>query len=98
MPPSFLQDLAVILGVAATIAILCQRIRLPLVVGYMLAGMIIGPHVPVPIIAERATVDTLSQMGVILLMFSLGLSFSLRQFLRLILMTGILSLIAVSLM
>ncbi len=98
MPPSFLQDLAVVLGAAALIALVCQRLRLPLVVGYLLAGMIIGPNVPIPLVADQGTVNTLSQLGVILLMFSLGLNFSLRQLLRLMPTMGIVSLMSVSLL
>ena len=60
-----------------------QRLRLPVVLGYVLAGLVIGPHVPIPLVADRAIVQTLSELGVILLMFSLGLEFSLRRLLRL---------------
>jgi len=60
----------------------CQRFRLPVVVGYLLAGLIIGPHVPVPLVADPGNVHTLSELGVILLMFSLGLEFSLKKLLR----------------
>ena len=75
----FLKDLAVVLGVAAVTTVLFQRLRLPVVLGYLLAGLVIGPHVPIPLVAEAATVRTLSELGVILLMFSLGLEFSLRK-------------------
>ncbi|MFN7959391.1 MAG: cation:proton antiporter [Holophagaceae bacterium] len=80
--PSILVDLALVLGVAAVTTVACQRLRLPVVVGYLLAGLIIGPHVPVPLVADQANVHTLSELGVILLMFSLGLEFSLRKLLR----------------
>jgi CPA2 family monovalent cation:H+ antiporter-2 len=79
----FLKDLAVVLGVAAVTTVLFQRLRLPVVLGYLLAGLVIGPHVPIPLVADAATVRTLSELGVILLMFSLGLEFSLRKLIRL---------------
>jgi CPA2 family monovalent cation:H+ antiporter-2 len=52
------------------------------VFGYLFAGMIVGPHVPIPIVADVAIVQTLSETGVILLLFSLGLEFSLRKLIR----------------
>ena len=75
----FLRTLALILGVAALTTILFQRLRQPVVFGYILAGLIVGPHVPVPLIANQEIVRELSELGVILLMFSLGLEFSLRK-------------------
>ncbi|MGH7518869.1 MAG: cation:proton antiporter [Gemmatimonadales bacterium] len=79
----FLKDLAVVLGVAAVTTVLFQRLRLPVVLGYLLAGLVVGPHVPIPLVAEAARVRTLAELGVILLMFSLGLEFSLRKLVRL---------------
>jgi CPA2 family monovalent cation:H+ antiporter-2 len=77
-----LAALVVVLGVAAVTTVLFQRLRQPVVLGYVLAGLIVGPHVPVPLVADRAVVQTLSELGVILLMFSLGLEFSLRSLAR----------------
>ncbi len=77
--PDFLRTLAVVLGVAAVTTVVFQRLRQPVVFGYMLAGLIVGPHVPVPLVADSATVHTLSELGIILLMFGLGLEFSLRR-------------------
>src|SRR5262245_44077865 len=79
---AFLRDLALVLCTAAVTTVLFQRLRLPVVLGYVLAGMIVGPHIPVPLIADRGTVDTLAELGVVLLMFSLGLEFSLRKLLH----------------
>lgn len=81
-PPSILVDLAMVLGIAALTTVACQRLRLPVVVGYLFAGLIIGPHVPVPLVADQGSVHTLSELGVILLMFSLGLDFSVKKLLR----------------
>ena len=75
----FLRNIAVVLGVAALTTVVCERLRLPVVFGYMLAGLIIGPHVPIPLVADPEMVHTLSELGVILLMFSLGLDFNLRR-------------------
>jgi CPA2 family monovalent cation:H+ antiporter-2 len=76
---SFLQDLAVVLSVAALATVVFQKLRQPVVFGYLLAGMIIGPEIPIPLVADPQTVRALSELGVILLMFSLGLEFSIRK-------------------
>ena len=76
---TFLQNLAVVLCVAAVATVVFQRLHQPVVFGYLLAGMIIGPHLPIPIVADPQTVRALSELGVILLMFSLGLEFSIRK-------------------
>ena len=78
----FLRTLAVVLCVAAVTTVVFQRLRQPVVFGYLLAGMIVGPHIPIPLVADEAIVETLSELGVILLLFSLGLEFSLRKLLR----------------
>ncbi len=80
--PSILVDLALVLGVAAVTTVASQRLRLPVVVGYLIAGLIIGPYVPVPLVANQGNVHTLSELGVILLMFTIGLEFSLKKLLR----------------
>ncbi len=77
----FLRNLALVLGVAGAATILFQRLRQPVVFGYLIAGMILGPHVPIPVVADEGMVRILSELGVILLMFALGLEFSLRKLL-----------------
>lgn len=75
----FLLALTTVLGVAAVTTVLFQRLRQPVVLGYILAGLLVGPYVPIPLVADREIVQTLSELGVILLMFALGLEFSLRK-------------------
>jgi CPA2 family monovalent cation:H+ antiporter-2 len=77
---NFLQDLSVVMIVAAVATILCRQLRQPVVFGYILAGFIIGPHTPpFALISSEQTIDTLGQIGVIFLMFALGMEFSLRK-------------------
>ena len=77
---TFLQDLAIVMIVAGLVTVLFHRLKQPVVLGYIIAGVIIGPHTPpFPLIADEETIRTLSELGVILLMFSLGLEFSLRK-------------------
>jgi CPA2 family monovalent cation:H+ antiporter-2 len=79
---AFLHALTIVLCVAAVTTVLFQRLRQPVVLGSVIAGLIVGPHVPVPLVADPQIVHTLSELGVILLMFSLGLEFSLHRLLR----------------
>ncbi len=77
---TFLQDLAIVMIVAAVVTVLFRQFKQPVVLGYILAGVIIGPHTPpFPLISNEHTIETLSELGVIFLMFSLGLEFSLRK-------------------
>ena len=78
-PHEFLRTLVLVLGVAAAATIVFQRLRQPVVFGYLVAGMILGPYVPIPLVADEGMVRVLSELGVILLMFALGLEFSLRK-------------------
>ncbi len=74
-----LTAITVVLCVAAVTTVVFQRLRQPVVLGYLLAGLIVGPHIPIPLIADRAIIQTLSELGVILLMFTLGLEFSVQK-------------------
>jgi len=94
----FLADLAVVLCVAALSSVLFLRLRQPAVLGYLLAGLLIGPHVAQPLVSHHETVHTLSELGVILLMFSLGLEFSVRKLIELGVRAGLITAIDVSLM
>jgi monovalent cation:H+ antiporter-2, CPA2 family len=94
----FLQTLAVVLCVAAATTVLFQRLKQPVVLGYLLAGMVVGPYIPIPIHAESHTVEALAELGVILLMFSLGIEFSLTKLLRVGATAGFVAIVQCSLM
>ncbi|WNG55235.1 potassium transporter [Archangium gephyra] len=94
----FLKALAMVLCVAAVTSVIFQRLRQPVVLGYIIAGLIIGPHVPIPLVADSGIVQTLSELGVILLMFSLGLEFSLRKLFHVGPTAGVTAIIQCSLM
>ncbi|MCW5557027.1 MAG: cation:proton antiporter [Verrucomicrobiae bacterium] len=79
MHEAFLQDLAVVMVVAALVTMLFHRLKQPVVLGYILAGVIIGPHTPIPLIHDLGTIETLAELGIVFLMFSLGLEFNLRK-------------------
>lgn len=76
----FLQDLALVMSVAAIATIIFRQFKQPVVLGYIIAGMIIGPHTPpFALVSDTKTIETLAELGVIFLMFSLGLEFSLKK-------------------
>lgn len=89
----FLANLTLVLGVAAVTSVIFHKLRQPVVLGYILAGMIVGPHTAIPIFADSGTVQTLSELGVILLMFSLGLNFSLRNLFKVLPTAGLVAII-----
>lgn len=77
---TFLQDLSVVMIIAAVVTILFRQLKQPVVLGYILAGVIIGPHTPpYSLVEDEHTIETLSELGVIFLMFALGLEFSLKK-------------------
>ncbi len=81
--PAIIRDLALILGVAAIVTFIFRRIKQPVVLGYILAGLIVGPYSP-PILSvvDKPNINILAELGVIFLMFSLGLEFSFRRLMR----------------
>jgi CPA2 family monovalent cation:H+ antiporter-2 len=94
----FLRSLTVVLVVAAITTVVFQKLRQPVVLGYIIAGLIVGPHVPIPIVADPGIIQTLSELGVILLMFSLGLEFHLAKLVRVGPAAGFTAVIETSLM
>ena len=75
-----IKDLAVILGVAGFVTLLFQYIRQPVVLGYLVAGIIVGPHlVSHPLLNDIPNIKFIAELGVIFLMFSLGLEFSFHK-------------------
>nr|MBA3848043.1 cation:proton antiporter [Planctomycetota bacterium] len=78
-----IQDLAVIMVVAGLVTVLFHRLKQPVVLGYILAGFLVGPHTPsLPTIQDTKVIEQLAEIGVVLLMFSLGMHFSLRKLAR----------------
>ena len=77
----FLRDLATVMLVAGVVTIVFRLLKQPVVLGYILAGVLVSRHTPyIPLqVHDDKTVTTLSELGMILLMFSLGLHFSLRK-------------------
>lgn len=80
---NILRDLAVILISAGVFTIISKALKQPLVIGYILAGFLIGPNISFfPGISSEATVHQWSEIGIIFLMFGLGLEFSFKKLLK----------------
>lgn len=81
--PALISDLALILVVAGIVTIVFKRLRQPLVLGYIVAGFLAGPHMPyMPTVHEVESIEVWSQIGVIFLMFTLGLEFSFKKIVK----------------
>lgn len=73
-------DLAVILGATGAVSLLFRRMRQPAVLGYLVAGVLVGPHTPpFSLVTDLAGIKIWAELGVIFLMFSMGLEFSFRK-------------------
>ena len=76
--PQLVTDLALLLAVAAVVTIVCKKLKQPLVLGYVIAGFLISPAIGwIPNISDTENISTWSEIGVIFLMFGLGLEFSI---------------------
>jgi CPA2 family monovalent cation:H+ antiporter-2 len=76
--PQLFTDLLIILIVSVPVAYLCLRVKLPLLVGLMLTGMAIGPY-GLGLIKELQSIEILAEIGVMLLLFTIGLEFSIKR-------------------
>jgi len=76
--PQLFGDLLVILLVSVPVAFVCLRLKLPLLVGLMLTGIAIGPY-GLGLVTEVEGIEVLAEIGVMLLLFTIGLEFSLRR-------------------
>jgi CPA2 family monovalent cation:H+ antiporter-2 len=80
MDSVFLRDLAIVIAVAAATTLLCRALRQPVVIGYLLAGLIIGPHTPpFTLVHDLNSIHTMAELGLVILMFVLGLEFNLPK-------------------
>lgn len=79
-PMLFIQDLAVILLAAAVCGWISSKLQLSPIVGYLIAGVIVGtPQITFPYVTDEDRIAVISQLGVVFLMFSIGLQFRLRR-------------------
>src|SRR5262252_3566163 len=80
--PIFFRDLAYVFVAAVLGAFLARLAHQPVILGYVAAGILIGPVTPGPSVSDFHTFELFAEIGVVLLMFSIGIEFSLRDLLR----------------
>lgn len=81
--PHLVKDLALILVVAGIVTIVFKKLKQPLVLGYVVAGFLVSPHMPyIMSVADRADISMWGDIGVMFLLFSLGLDFSFKKILK----------------
>ena len=81
--PPLILDLALILVVASIVTLVFKRLKQPLVLGYIVAGFLVSPHMPYTMsVVDHSSIHTWAEIGVIFLLFSLGLDFSFKKILK----------------
>ncbi|MFA6600521.1 MAG: cation:proton antiporter [Candidatus Omnitrophota bacterium] len=79
-----IEDWAVVMAVSALIVTLCHAVKLPSILGYILAGVVIGPYTPPHLlVTDLHSINVFADLGIILLLFHIGLEFSLKKIFRL---------------
>lgn len=81
MSGSVLQDFLIIMVVAVTVVLICSRLRIPVVVGFLITGILAGPH-GFKLVGSAEVVSKIADIGVVLLLFSIGVEMSLKDMLR----------------
>ena len=78
--PQLIIDLAIMLTTAAVVTIVFKKLRIPTILGYILAGFLIGPHFPMFMnIESTSSVETWSEIGVVIILFHIGLEFDFHK-------------------
>lgn len=98
MHSSLLTDLAIVLLVAAPTGLLARRLGQPSVLGYLLAGLVVGPYIPIPLFADPHRMEELAEVGVVLVMLAVGLEFRVRHLLQILPTSGLTALVQISAM
>lgn len=81
MESEFLKSLVIIFGVSALVVFLLHRLKMPSIVGFLIAGTIMGPH-GIGLIKDAHSVELMAEIGVILLLFTIGIEFSMARLSR----------------
>ena len=78
--PQLIIDLAIMLSTAAVVTIIFKKLNIPAILGYILAGFLISPHFPLFLdVQSKASIDTLGQIGVVIILFHIGLEFDFHK-------------------
>lgn len=93
--PTFVTDLALVTGVAAVTGMAAHALGQPRILGYLFAGMLVGPFLPLPWTANPERVHALAEFGVVLVMFAVGLEFRVRRLMQILPVSGFTGLVQV---
>ena len=81
--PNLINDLALILIVAGIVTLVFKRVKQPIVLGYIVAGFLVSPHMTYTMsVIDKTSIHTWADIGVMFLLFSLGLDFSFKKILK----------------
>lgn len=83
------------MAVAAGTNLLCRRLKQPGILGFLLAGLVVGPYIPIPLFADAGRIHALSEFGVVLVMFVIGLEFKLSHLFKVLPVAGFAALIQI---
>ena len=81
MEIQLLKDIVIIVGLSIVVLFICHRIRVPAIVGFLLTGILVGPH-GMGLIKAAHEVEVLAEVGMVLLLFTIGIEFSLKNLLQ----------------
>lgn len=82
METTILKDIVIVFGLSLLIIVSCQRIKVPSILGFLIAGIICGPH-GLGLLSSEKEVEILAEIGVVFLLFTIGIEFSLKNLIRL---------------
>ena len=81
--PTLITDLALILASAGLMTLIFKRLKQPSVLGYIVAGILAGPHITLtPTVIDSGNIQTWADIGVVFLLFALGLEFSFKKLMK----------------
>lgn len=89
-------DFAIVLVVASVTGLVFRALRQPTVLGYLFAGLIVGPYIPIPVFADPERTHALSELGVVLVMFVVGLELRIKRLVEVLPTAGATALIEVA--
>ncbi len=90
---TFIEAFTIVLVAAGITTVVFQKLKQPVLMGYLVAGVLVGPYLPTLLVANKEVVHLLSEIGVVLLLFSIGLEFSISKFVKVGLTSGLIVLI-----
>ena len=89
-------DLAIVMVVAASTGLVARRLGQPSVLGYLLAGLIVGPYIPIPLFADPHRIEEFAEVGVVLVMLAVGLEFRVKRLLEILPLSGLTGVIQIA--